>query len=114
MGHKSTNTDIDFLSYIEEKISLWKEIENLDGDKFDNLVGDLMRDLVQDWGGQNIYVKQSGYLSRRDQEIFNEYDHKPETIKKLAKKYNRSEQWIYFIVKAEQKNLVERTQRKLL
>lgn len=92
------NTDIDFLSYLEDEIIQWKQTHNFDPDLLDNLVGQLIYSVIKEWGGKKICVKQSGYLSKRDMKIFKEYDHEPETIKRLAKKYRVSERWVINII----------------
>lgn len=108
-----TDPTADFLLFLEDNFASWKEHDLIDELVLENKADKLIQSIINNWSGVPLYVRKTGYVTRRDKKIYDEFDGRPRTIKKLALKYHLTERYIYKIIERCQKEHVDKTQRPL-
>ena len=92
-----------------------KESAGLDKDKADQVGREIAERMASHWGGQNIYFPMglSMKLSKRDQQLYDEYMKGDPSHSDLARKYGVSLQWVYRILKLKKAEDIAARQHNL-
>lgn len=101
----------ELLNHLYQKIQhLSQNVAELDEDTAKRLSVAISTMIVQDFGGEVIYIPKSLLmpLSGRDLKIFHEFDGK--NYNELANKYNVSVAWVYRIVKRVRREEIAKRQ----
>ena len=91
------------------------ELMALDKEKAEQLGREIAERMAGHWGGQNIYFPMglSMKLSKRDQQIYDEFMKGNPRHDDLARKYGVSIQWIYRILKIKKAEDIAARQHNL-
>lgn len=107
--------DDDLLHDVQQKATAQLIKNGLSPEHAENIAADLHRELLANWGGQQVYIKKSdwgrGILSERDIELYEKFNGKNHLA--IAKEYGITMQRVYEIVKFVHRNEIHKHQRHL-
>lgn len=107
--------DDDLLHDVEQKVTEHLEKHGLQTDIVTKIVKELMRELLVNWGGQQIYIKKTdwgrGKVSERDLEMYGRFNGRNHSD--LAREYGITTQRVYEIIKIIHKIEVDKRQHPM-